>query len=149
MSLTISSEAFAGGGEVPVRYTCDGEDVSPPLAWSGAPAGTAAFAIVVDDPDAPGGVFTHWMLADLPPRTTHLALGGTAGLVGRNDFGRVDYGGPCPPGRHGPHRYRFTVHALERRLGLASGYSREAFDRAVSGHVLATATLTATYRRAR
>ena len=146
--LTLTSPAFAEGGAIPAEYACQGADVSPQLTWSGAPAGTAALVLVVDDPDA--GDFTHWLVLDLDPSPGGLPrdVSPTAPSPqqGRNDFGRVGWGGPCPPS--GTHHYRFTLSALASPLGLSSHPGRSAVDDALSGaSVLATATLTATYRR--
>ena len=149
MVFTLTSPAFAEGGRVPVRYTCDGDGLSPPLAWAHPPTATIAFALVVDDPDAPGGVFTHWTLADIPGRACALAAGQTAGVAGTNDFPRIGYGGPCPPRSHGPHRYRFHVYALAHELHLPHGFARTALDTALRGAVLASASITASYERRR
>jgi Raf kinase inhibitor-like YbhB/YbcL family protein len=146
-SLTVSSPAFAAGGTIPRRHTCDGPDLSPPLSWTPGPAGTAAYALVVDDPDARG--FVHWVAFDIPATTTAIpegASGSGAFGEGRNDFGRVGWGGPCPPS--GTHHYVFTVFALDRRLDLTRGTTASELRRAMAGHVLAQGTLTGTYRRA-
>ena len=155
VDVQLTSEAFEDGGVIPVRHTCDGEDVSPPLAWSGAPAGTKSFALLVDDPDAPRESFDHWIAYDIPAAATTLpegvddsprlaSLGGSR--QGRNGFGKVGWGGPCPPpGR--PHRYVFRLYALDKTAGLDPGVKREALERALEGHVLATATLTGTFGR--
>jgi len=152
-SLAVRSAAFTDRGAIPVRHTCDGENVSPPLSWLGAPKGTVSYALIVDDPDAPRGTFVHWLLYDLPasveslpeavPTLERLENGA---LQGRNDAGRLGYSGPCPP-RGPPHRYRFTVYALDTLLGLAPGASREELERAMSGHVLAWGQLVGTYGR--
>ena len=147
MAFTLTSPAFANGHSIPVGFTCDGDDSSPPLQWQHPPAGTMAFALVVDDPDAPSGTFTHWLLCDIPGDLTTLEEGmGTArvGAAGTNDFGNVGYGGPCPPKGHGLHHYRFRLHALGRPAGLEGGFTREDLDAALRGHVLGTATLTGT-----
>jgi len=149
MAFRVSSTAFENGGHVPAAYTCDGNDQSPPLAWSNAPRGTAAFAVVVDDPDAPGGVFTHWTLVNIPSRTHQIAAGQTAGTPGTNDFPRIGYGGPCPPRSHGVHHYRFHVYALSHELDLPRGFSRAALDASLRGAVLASASIMATYERNR
>ena len=150
--LRIVSDAFDDGGSIPATYTCDGEDVSPPLAWSAVPAGTASFALIVEDPDAPSGDFTHWLIYDLPAHATGLpdrvptapALDDGA-RQGRNDFKRAGYGGPCPPS--GEHRYVFTVYALDSVLGLPSEASKQELRDAMDGHVLAEGRLTGRYRR--
>jgi Raf kinase inhibitor-like YbhB/YbcL family protein len=142
-SLTVTSSAYTDGGAIPSRHTCDGEDVSPPLAWSGAPDGTAAFALIVDDPDARGWI--HWIVADIPADTTELAEGRAAGTEGDNDFGRNGWGGPCPPS--GSHRYDVTVFALSQETGLASGFTADALRAAMDGKVIAEGRLSGTYRR--
>ena len=153
MTLTVSSSAFHEGAEIPARYTCEGQDISPPLNWSEPPAGTKSIALIVDDPDAPGGVFTHWVLFNLPSQTTELAEAMPAqaelpsgAQQGKTDFGRAGYGGPCPPpGR--PHRYQFTVYALDQTLDLKAGASKGELFSAMSGHILAQGRLTGIYQR--
>jgi Raf kinase inhibitor-like YbhB/YbcL family protein len=148
--FSLKSTAFGHGATVPIRHTCDGDDSAPPLAWSDPPVGTKAFAIIVDDPDAPGETFTHWLLCDIAADRDGLPEGAArsgGGIAGQNDFGRTGYGGPCPPKGHGLHRYRFQLHAVDRRLGLKPGYSRADFEAAVRGHVLGTASLEGTYER--
>lgn len=143
--MRLTSTAFEEGGSIPPRHTCDGEDVSPPLAWGGVPDGTAAFAIVVEDPDARG--FVHWVLIDVPGDVRALGEGDQAGTPGRNDFRRNGWGGPCPPS--GEHRYTFTLSALSEPLGLPEGTDASAVRSRMEGRVLATATLTGVYRRDR
>ena len=148
--MQVTSSAFAEGGSIPTQYTCDGGDVSPPLAWSGAPAETKAVALTVLDPDARD--FVHWLAVNLP---TGLSGDGSipesatgspaAGVEGRNSGGRPAWYGPCPPS--GEHRYVFTVYALSERPGLAPGFAREQLMRAIHAKVLASGTLTARYRR--
>ncbi|MEU9477639.1 YbhB/YbcL family Raf kinase inhibitor-like protein [Streptomyces sp. NPDC048191] len=147
--LTVTSSAFADGGTVPRRHTCDGADVSPPLALAGVPAHTAALALVMQDSDAPHGAFTHWLAWNLGPHTTRLSAGEQprGATEGRNDFGRTGYGGPCPPRGDRPHRYVLTVYAADRRLSLAADASRAQLLRALSGHTLSIGTLTGRYRR--
>ena len=151
MAFRISSPAFADGADIPVRHTCDGEDRSPLLTWAGAPRATRSFALIVDDPDAPRGTFTHWLLFDLPADTTELAENvpaGTVGLSGRNGFGRTEYGGPCPPPGDDAHRYRFTLHALDvPSIGAGNGATRSDIEGRMEGHVLALTQLIGTYRR--
>jgi hypothetical protein len=152
MTFALTSTAVASNQAMPVRYTCDGENLSPPLSWAGVPEGTRAFALVMDDPDAPSGTFTHWLLADIPAADTRLAEGlrsDQVGIAGTNDFGRVGYGGPCPPRGHGPHHYRFHLHALRRPLGLRRGFARADIDAALSDEVISTATLVTLYERKR
>ncbi|GIW05043.1 MAG: hypothetical protein KatS3mg059_1663 [Thermomicrobiales bacterium] len=129
MAIQVMSGAFADGQQIPVKYTCDAQDISPPLRWSGVPAEAQELVLVVDDPDAPSGIFTHWLVYGLPPRTTGLPEGVPPGETvpgggrqGRNDFGRLGYGGPCPPS--GSHRYVFTVYALDAPLNLPPGATR-------------------------
>ncbi|MEU3337596.1 YbhB/YbcL family Raf kinase inhibitor-like protein [Streptomyces sp. NPDC006668] len=147
--LTVSSPAFAEGGTIPRRHTCDGEDVSPPLAFSGLPPATVTLALLVQDPDAPHGTFTHWLLWNAPPDRTRWPAGqvprGT--VQGRNGFKRTGYGGPCPPGGDQPHHYAFTVYAADRTLHLPSDASPDDLGRALAGHTLASGTLTGRYGR--
>ena len=153
MALTVSSSAFQEGDKIPAKYTCEGQDVSPPLAWSEPPAGTRSLALIVDDPDAPGGVFTHWLLFNIPPDSRELpeavpaqAELDSGALQGKTDFGRTGYGGPCPPpGR--PHRYQFTLYALDQPLDLEGGASKKQLLSAMEGHILAQGQLTGTYQR--
>jgi hypothetical protein len=156
MAFSLMSPAFAHGATIPAEYTCDGADRSPPLAWSGAPAATKTFALICDDPDAPGKTFVHWVLYDLPAEVHALAAGlaPDAALAepegarqGPTDFGQVGYGGPCPPPGK-PHRYSFTLYALGAPLGL-SGATKADVERAIAGHVLAQAQLMGTYGRTR
>jgi Raf kinase inhibitor-like YbhB/YbcL family protein len=143
----LTSEAFRDGGAIPRRHTCDGEDVSPPLAWTAPPAQTRSLALVVDDPDVPGGTFTHWLGWGIDPAAGGLAEGEAASVEGRCDFGETGYRGPCPPKGHGPHRYFFRLHALETELDLGPGASKEEVERALAGRALATAELVGTYER--
>jgi hypothetical protein len=149
--MQIKTTAFTDGSLIPRRFTCEGDDLSPALTWTDPPAGTAGFALIVDDPDAPRGTWTHWTLFDLPATTTGLAegwRGGAGGTSGRNDFGNPGYGGPCPPRGHGPHRYFFRLYALDvATLGLAEGAARKDLERAMAGHVLAQAQLMGRYER--
>jgi len=153
MTLSLSSTAFKEGDRIPIKYTCDGEDISPPLVWSEPPQKTQAIALTVDDPDAPGGVFTHWVLFNVPGNVRQLGEGVPAqerlqngALQGKNDFGRIGYGGPCPP--RGPaHRYRFTVYALDKPLDLKPGASKKQLLDAMKGHILAQGQLLGTYQR--
>jgi Raf kinase inhibitor-like YbhB/YbcL family protein len=141
--LTVTSTAFEEGGPIPSRHTCDGDDVSPPLGWTGAPPETAAFALIVDDPDARGWI--HWLGADLPGEATGIQEGSPAGTEGRNGFGNTGWGGPCPPS--GTHRYEFEVFALSEQLGLDEGFEAAELHAAIEGKVLAAGTLTGVYQR--
>jgi Raf kinase inhibitor-like YbhB/YbcL family protein len=146
--LTLSSPDFAEGQPIPRRFACDGDDASPPLSWSGAPGDTASLALVMDDPDAGG--FVHWVVFDMTASASGSLPAGwsrspDAPPQGTNSFGRVGYGGPCPPS--GSHRYVFRLLALDRELALAGApTAREVLD-AANGHTLAQATLTGTYRK--
>lgn len=151
--MQLKTTAFANGGDIPARFTCDGTDDSPALEWTEPPAGTQSFALLADDPDAPRGTWVHWVLYDLPATARELPEGlppeGTlpsGARQGRNDFRKIGYGGPCPP--PGPaHRYFFRLFALGRALGLPSGAKRADVDRAMEGHVLARAEVMGRYRR--
>jgi Raf kinase inhibitor-like YbhB/YbcL family protein len=153
MALELTSAAFQEGAAIPERYTADGRNVSPPLKWRGAPAGTASLALVCEDPDAPRGTFTHWVAFNLPAGSRELGEGvpaeatlpnGTA--QGTNDFGKVGYGGPKPPPGK-PHRYVFKLAALDRPLDLPPGATGAQLLAALKGHVLAETQLTGTYGR--
>jgi len=145
--LSIRSPAFKAGGPIPVRFTCDGANVSPALAWTAPPKRTRSFALLVDDPDAPRGTFTHWIAWGIGPSARGLGQGKTPQGEGLNDAGRVGYLGPCPPPGDGPHRYRFRLHALDTVLKLQRGASKQAFKAALRGHVLAVGQLVGTYER--
>lgn len=148
--LTVTSPAFPAGGAIPKRHTCDGGNVSPAVAWSGAPAATKSFAVVVDDPDARN--FTHWLIFDIPASATSMPEGVRAGSVPKgaaeaaNDFGATGYGGPCPPS--GTHRYSHRVYALDVASLALPRARKKAFEAAAKGHVLAEGELVGTYRRA-
>ena len=154
MAFALICPAFGEGAAIPVRHTCDGDDVSPPLAWRDAPAGTQTFALICDDPDAPAGTWVHWVLYNLPASTSELPenvakvesldLGGAR--QGRNDFRRPGYAGPCPP--PGPaHRYFFKLYALDAALPVKSGALKKDVEAAMQGHTLATAQLIGMYTR--
>jgi len=151
MSFQLFATAFAEGGWIPDLHTCQGADLSPSLEWSGEPAGTLSFALMVDDPDAPGGVWNHWLLYDIPARVHNLAQGykaGSLGSSGKNDFGKPGYGGPCPFKGHGPHRYFFKLYALNiQTLGLPHSVKRPQLDQAMEGHILAEARYMGRYER--
>ena len=153
MVLAISSSVFQEGDRIPTKYTCDGQDVSPPLAWSDLPSGTQSLALIVDDRDAPAGTFTHWVLFNIPSDSRELseAVPTQAQLPsgarqGRNDFRRIGYGGPCPPpGR--PHRYQFTLYALDQPLDLEAGVAKDRLLEAMQGHIVGEGQLTGIYQR--
>ncbi len=151
--MEIWSSAFEKGGTIPGRYTCDGPDLSPPLTWSGAPAGTKSFALICDDPDAPMGTWVHWVVYNIPPDRNKLPEGMDnspilAGgiLQGTNDFRRTGYGGPCPP--RGPaHRYFFKLYALDDTVDLRPGATKRDLEKAMKGHIIAEAELMGRYGR--
>jgi Raf kinase inhibitor-like YbhB/YbcL family protein len=143
----LSSNAFGHGDEIPRRHACDGEDVSPALSWSDPPAGTRALALIVEDPDAPVGTFTHWVAWNIEPVTGGLGEGESAPAEGRNDFGTGGWSGPCPPPGHGPHRYFFRLYALDTALNLPPGVNRSDLDAAMAGHILAQGTTMGVYER--
>jgi Raf kinase inhibitor-like YbhB/YbcL family protein len=145
--FAMSSEAFTHGEEIPRRHTCEGEDVSPALSWSNPPPATRTLALIVDDPDAPIGTFTHWLAWNIGPSAGGLAEGESPPTEGTNDFGAIGWNGPCPPHGHGPHRYFFGLHAVDSELGLGPGASRDEIERALEGHVLATTMLMGRYER--
>ena len=152
MALVISSSAFSEGQAIPIRYTCDGPDVSPDLAWSGVPDGAASLALICDDPDAPMGTWVHWVLFNIPADADGLPaeIPADAALEsgarhGTNDFRRLGYGGPCPPG--GTHRYFFKLYALDTMLELDSGITKAQLLEAMKGHILAESQLMGTYSR--
>jgi len=143
MSLKVSSPDFSSGGMIPKQFTCDGADISPALAWNDPPAGTQSFSLIADDPDAPVGTWVHWVVFDLPanaralsqnvPKQEQLENGARQG---RNDFDKIGYGGPCPPSGKA-HRYFFKLYALDAKLNLKAGASKQDVERAQQGHVLA------------
>jgi Raf kinase inhibitor-like YbhB/YbcL family protein len=147
--MKLTSPAFAHGQPIPPRYTCDGDNISPELRWSDVPAGTFTLALTCEDPDAPRGTFTHWVLWNLDPATGGIPAGHVppgAGQ-GRNDFGHVGYGGPCPPRGHGAHRYIFTLYAVARVITLPGGAAITQLRDALLGATLADADLVGTYER--
>ena len=149
MSLTLSSPSFKAYGPIDARYTCEGEDISPALSWSGVPEDAQGLALILDDPDAPRGGWVHWVLYNLPPTTTGLPEACKADdlpegtLEGLNDWRRIGYGGPCPP--KGRHRYFFTLYALDCVLPDFKRPTKGQLERAMDGHVLGKAELMGTY----
>jgi Raf kinase inhibitor-like YbhB/YbcL family protein len=152
MELTVSSSAFTQDGAIPVQYTCDDKDLSPPLSWTAGPAGTKSYAIIVDDPDAPMGTWVHWVVYNIPAAAVSMPENvakeqrlsdGT--IQGINDFKRTGYGGPCPPG--GTHRYFFKVYALDQVLTAGPGLTKKKLLREIEGHILAQGELMGTYSR--
>lgn len=147
--MQMTSTAFTEGSEIPPKYTRDGQDISPPLAWTGVPEDAQSLALIVDDPDAPSGTWVHWVIVDLPPNTTGLPEHTTKlarGRIGVNDWRRAEWDGPAPP--KGRHHYVFKLYALDRKLGLARP-TKQDVEGAMTGHVLAEAKLTGTYQKRR
>jgi Raf kinase inhibitor-like YbhB/YbcL family protein len=153
MSFQLATAAFSAGGAIPRKFTCDGPDVSPKLTWSDPPGKTQSFALIMDDPDAPAGTWVHWVIYDLPANTRELAEGvakqeqlSNGARQGRNDFGKIGYGGPCPPPGK-PHRYFFKLCALDAKLDLKAGATKADVERAMKGHILTQAELIGRYAR--
>lgn len=152
MSIELTSPVFKNGEAIPQKYSCDGEDISPPLHWDNVPAGTTSLALIMDDPDAPRGTWVHWVLYNIPPATNELpenvapvdSLPGE-GSQGNNSWKRVGYGGPCPPVR--THRYFFKIYALNTQLSLDAGATKADVLQTMEGHILAQGHLMGTYER--
>jgi Raf kinase inhibitor-like YbhB/YbcL family protein len=146
--LGLTSTAFQDGQPILVQYTCDGADQSPPLAWSEPAQGTKSFALIVDDPDAPSGLFRHWGAYDIPPGTRTLAAGQAVGKQAINGFGKPGYGGPCPPRGHGPHHYHFKLYALDvDTLDVPANSKIEDVESAAQRHTIGRGELIGTYER--
>ena len=153
MNMKISAKDFENGSTIPVEYTCDGENISPELFWSGVPTGTKSIVLIMDDPDAPMGTFVHMVIFNIPANVNFLPKGmpnddkyfKNESRYGMNDFGRYGYGGPCPPS--GTHRYYFRLYALDTMLDLDSGTKRSKLDNYMIGHVLAGSELMGLYKR--
>jgi hypothetical protein len=153
MSLELRSPDFTSGGNIPRQFTCEGEDISPSLAWDAPPASTQSFSLIADDPDAPVGTWVHWVIFNLPanlrnlpqnfPKSEQFADGS---IQGRNDFGKIGYGGPCPPPGK-PHRYFFKLYALDAKLNLKAGTVKKDLERAMQGHILAQGEYMGRYSR--
>lgn len=150
--MIIESPAFKNGDLIPSKYTCEGADISPEMHWSGAPKETKSFTLICDDPDAPMGVFTHWVIFNIPASEKGLKEGvetkatlPNGSIQGRTDFGRIGYGGPCPPS--GTHRYRFRVYALDTNLNLPAGSTKQQVLKAMQDHILAEAEIVGLYSR--
>jgi Raf kinase inhibitor-like YbhB/YbcL family protein len=145
-TMKITSSAFQEGGNIPSKFTCDGSDTSPPLQITGVPSEAKSLVLIADDPDAPSGLFTHWLIWNIPPQTNSISEGSAPkGVHGTNDFGKPDYKGPCPP--PGTHRYSFKIYALDRELDLRGGAKRSQLDAAMKGHVVAQGVLVGRYAR--
>ena len=151
--MHVTSTVFHEGGTIPQKYTADGKDVSPPLGWSGSPAGAKSFALICDDPDAPGGTWTHWLLYNLPADHHEVAEAipphdtlSNGAHQGKNSFGKIGYGGPSPP-KGKPHRYFFKLYALDAKLELPPGASKQQLEQAMQGHVLDRGELVGKYGR--
>ena len=150
--MKLTSPAFEEGGMIPEKYTCDGDDLSPALKWDSLPEGTKSLALICDDPDAPMGTWVHWVYYDIPASTEGVpenvaphdrpGIGGTQGI---NDFRRIGYGGPCPPG--GTHRYYFKLYALDALLNLPPGATKKQLEKAMENHIVGRVQLMGKYRR--
>lgn len=151
MTLQIKSGAFDQGALIPTKYTCDGGDLSPPLSWSGIPAGTKSLALVMDDPDAPVGNWDHWILFNLPPQINgfeeNMKSVPAGTISGKNSWKRLGYGGPCPPDRE--HRYFFKLYALDTLFDLKEGITKKELEAAMQNHILEKAELMGRYDRKR
>jgi Raf kinase inhibitor-like YbhB/YbcL family protein len=152
MAIAVTSAAFTEGGMIPKEYTCDGRDISPPLAWTGVPEGAKSLAIICDDPDAPVGTWVHWVLFNIPATADELPQGIPGDKLlengarhGINDFRKFGYGGPCPPG--GTHRYYFKLYALDTELAKEPGITKAELLKAMEGHILSEGQLMGRYAR--
>ena len=147
MALTITTTAFTDGDKIPRLYTCDDQNVSPPLAWTGVPTSTVSLALIMDDPEASGGTWVHWVLFNLPGNLPGLDQGKNGGGIdGKNDFNKLGYGGPCPP-RGSNHRYFIKLYALDQKLDLKAGATNAQLESAMRGHILAQGQLIGRYGR--
>lgn len=153
MDISIFSNAFENDGTIPQEYTCDGDDLSPPLEWSGIPTGTQSLVLICDDPDAPVGTWVHWVIFNISPEINSLPKGvpddafvAELGTQGTNDFGKIGYGGPCPP-KGKPHRYFFKLYALDSTFNLDPGAKKSEVEKSMQGHILGEGKLIGTYGR--
>ncbi len=146
-AFRISSTAFENNGGIPSKFTCDGKDLNPPLAIQGTPSGAKSLALIVDDPDAPGGMWVHWVVWNIDPKTTEIGENSVpkGAAQGINDFRKHDYGGPCPPS--GTHRYFFKLYALDTQLNLGANSEKAALEKAMLGHIISQAQIMGTYKR--
>jgi len=151
MAFNLKIDGFANRGKIPTQFTCEGANCSPLVHWTDAPAGTRSLALIVDDPDAPSGVWNHWLVWDIPADVSELGEGYHARSPvreGTNDFGKPGYGGPCPPRGHGPHRYFFRLFALDiETLNIRAGVQRSDLDRAIKTHVIAAVEFYGVFER--
>lgn len=147
MALALTSSAFTNQAAIPTKYTCDGEDINPPLAFQNVPQNTKSLALIVDDPDAPAKVWVHWVVFNIKPDTSQIAEGSLppGSILGTTDFGKTGWGGPCPPS--GQHRYFFKLYALDAPLDLQQGASKEQVEAAMQGHIIEQAELVGLYQR--
>ena len=143
-NLVVQSMAFANNGHIPPKYTCEGENVNPPLEISDIPEDTKSLALIMEDPDAPGGDFTHWLIWNVSP-SEEIAENSNQGISGMNDFGKTGYGGPCPPS--GVHHYYFKIYALDKELNISAGESKAALLEGMNGHILATGELMGRFKK--
>ena len=145
--MKLASTAFKNNGQIPAKYTCDGENISPPLSITELPQGTQSLVLIVDDPDAPVGTFTHWLVWNIDPQTTLISEGNVPefAVQGKNDFGKNEWGGPCPPS--GTHHYQFELHALDQKLDFAPTIDKDNLEKAMQGHILSYAQLIGLYQR--
>ncbi len=143
--MKIISPVFLHNQLIPKKFTCQGENINPALSIEGIPEGTKSLALIVDDPDAPGGTWVHWVVFDIPPTTTQIAEKSIPGKQGWNDFGKRNYGGPCPPG--GTHRYFHKIYALDTVLNLKEGIKKKELEKAMQGHILDQAELVGLYKK--
>jgi Raf kinase inhibitor-like YbhB/YbcL family protein len=148
MTLQVRSPAFSDNGAIPRQFTCDGQNIAPPLQWSGVPQQSKSIAVICDDPDAPSGTFTHWVLYDIPPSMQALSERAAIGTPGVNSFGEMGFGGPCPPAKDNAHHYHFHVYALDVDSIGPAGLSKEDALKAMKHHILAEGDLVGTYKRA-
>lgn len=146
IQLQLTSTAFNQGGDIPRKYTCEGDNINPPLECKGMPRQTAVWALITEDPDTGHGVFDHWLVWNIRPNET-IKENDVPGIYGRNSFGKNGYGGPCPP--TGRHRYFFHVYALDKELDLPPGSTKQELQNAMQGHILATAELMGHYEKTR
>ncbi|MBI5145130.1 MAG: YbhB/YbcL family Raf kinase inhibitor-like protein [Candidatus Omnitrophica bacterium] len=142
--MKLTSPVFENNNYIPAKYTCEGDDINPALAIEGIPQGAKSLALIMDDPDAPMGTWVHWVVFDIPV-ISEIEENSIPGKQGKNNFGRLDYGGPCPPS--GTHRYFFKIYALDKELGLNEGISKGALEKAMQGHILAEAQIIGLYQR--